>query len=141
MIRALGVCGGAAADKVAAKALLKALSGDKQHSIRKHSALAMKAFTGDASKLVLKKLERAALKIKDPYVRGAVVYTIAYIGNKETTLPVLDELLERFKKSRYDVGISFVRSARRVLKGDGEFPGRSLYFLYGEDRNDPARKD
>jgi hypothetical protein len=55
--RALGVCGGGAKDKDAAKALLKAINADKQEVVRKAAAFACANYRGEeASRLVLKKL-------------------------------------------------------------------------------------
>jgi len=137
MYRALGVCGGGAKSKDAAKALLKAIGSDKQAVVKKHAGLACRAFEGEeASKLVVPKLEKLAIKTKDDNVRGGIVYTLAYIGNTDTTLPVLekvrDSINDRWRKS-------FVRSAISVLKGEGGDFGRSGRFLFWEDRSDPAR--
>jgi HEAT repeat protein len=138
MYRALGACGGGAKSKDAAKALLKAISSDKQAAVKKHAAIACRAFEGeDASVLVLSKLEKLALKTKDRGVRVGIVYSLAYIGNLETTLPILvkvrDSINDGWRKA-------FVRSAISVLKGEGGDFGRSDRFVYWEDRDDPARE-
>ena len=134
--RALGACGGGAADKDAAKQLLRGLAGDRQNQVRKHCALALRSYEGPGAKLVLKKLEQTALKMKDRTVRGAIVYALAFIGNTKTTLPVLQQLLER-QKDEY--GKSFMRRAIRILRGEGGDFGRSAWWLFREDRDDPAR--
>jgi HEAT repeat protein len=134
---ALGACGGGAAHKNAAKRLLKGMTSDKQNVIRRHAALALRRYEGEGAKLVVKPLEQTALKTKDREVRGAIVYTLAYIGNPRTTLPVFEQILE---KQRDPIGTAYMKSAIRVLKGEeGEF-GRSAWWLFREHRDDPARK-
>ena len=136
LYRALGACGGPAASKGAAKALLKAVSDDKQKMVRKHAALALRSYAGEGAKLVLKKLELAALRTKDRDVQQAMVYALAYLGNEKTTVRVLEKILE---KTREDWKQSFVRDAIKKLKGEkGHF---SASWLFYEDRDDPARKD
>lgn len=138
MVLALGVCGGGAADKEAAKQLLKGLHSDKQNEVRKYCALAMRGYEGKGASLVLKKLEQAALKVKDRNVRGAIVYTLAFIGNPRTTAPVLEKVLA---KQRDDLGRIFVQVAiDKVKGGDGNF-GPASRWLYRETRNDPARSN
>lgn len=141
VIRALGVCGGGVASKDAAKVLLKAITSEKQVLIRKHAAFACKSFdSDDAKKLVLKKLESLAGKLKDDETRGAVVYTLAYIGDLKSTLPVFEKLKKKFQKSKDRWRVSFMRSAIRVLKGEDSEFGRAARFLFRDDRNDPARE-
>lgn len=143
VMRALGACGGGAKSKDAAKVLLKAIASDKQEIVRTGAAFGCVFFRGAAAPLVLKKLEGYALKLKDPVVRGAVVYALAYIGNEETTLPVLEKLRDEYKgsKNRQDEWrLTFVRSAIRMLKGEGGDFGRSAWFLFRDDRDDPARQ-
>jgi HEAT repeat protein len=145
MARALGVCGGGAKSKDAAKVLLKMINGDKQVAVRKHAAIACAGFKGeDASALVLKKLEKLALKLNDRSVRSGVIYALANIGSVETTVPVLEKLKERFSKNKNNwmdrAAVSFVRSAIRMVKGEGGDFGRAGRFLFEEDRNDPARE-
>jgi len=146
VLRALGVCGGAAKDKKAAQVLLKKITGDKQILVRKHAGLACAHFKGEeASKLVLKRLEKLALKIKDDTVRSGVVYALAHIGNVETTLPVFQKLKDRFTKNennwRDRWRATFMRAAIKMVKGEGGgFGGRTGRFLFEEDRNDPARQ-
>ncbi|MGH7163865.1 MAG: HEAT repeat domain-containing protein [Planctomycetota bacterium] len=135
--RALGACGGGAADKEAAKALLKGLS-DKQLAAAKHAALAMRAYEGPASALVVKPLEQAAAREKSPELRAALVYTLAHIGSEETTLPVFEKLLQ---DGVDEMRRAFLRTAISVLKGDGGDFGPASRWLYAEDRDDPARKD
>jgi len=145
VVRALGVCGGGAKDKKAAQTLLKRISSDKQVSVRKHAALACAHFKGEeASKLVLKKLERTAAKTKDDKVRGGVVYALAHIGNTDSTLPVLQKLKDEYSKNENNWQdrwrASFMRSAIKMLKGEGSGFGRAGRFLFEEDRDDPARQ-
>ncbi|MEM8886157.1 MAG: HEAT repeat domain-containing protein [Planctomycetota bacterium] len=140
VVRALGVCGGGIQSKEAAKALLKRVSSDKQVVVRKHAALACRSFEGEAAPLVLKKLESLALKLKDDQVRSAVIYTLAQIGNEDTTLPIFEKIKKRFEKSKDDWRLRFMRSAINVLKGQDSNWGRTLRWLFGEDRNDPARQ-
>lgn len=136
--RALGMCGGPAADEDAAATLLKAVSGDKQNMIRKHAALALRWYSGEAaSALVRGKLEQLAGKTKDRSVRGGIVYALAYIGKRETTEPIFKEILE---DQHDEYGKNFMREALRLLRGEGDF-GRSAWFLFWEDRDDPARSD
>jgi hypothetical protein len=137
--RALGKCGGLVANEDAAAALLKVLNGDKQNMVRKHAALAMQAYSGERSApLVRTKLEQAALKTKDRVVRGAIVFTLAYVGDPKTTEPVLQKILE---DQHDDNGKNFVRTAMRILrKESGDF-GRAAWWLFWEDRDDPARRD
>ena len=134
--RALGACGGPQADKQAAKALLAAIGRDKQAMVRKHSAIAIKAYsaTDKGRRLVKPKLESLVLREKDREVRGALVYALAYIGDAETTLPVLEKVLER---ATNDLAKGWVRDAIAVLKKRGDW--RFGNWLWREDRNDPAR--
>lgn len=137
--RALGACGGPAADESAATALLKTIANDKQNMIRKHAALALRAYSDEkAAALVVTKLEQLALKTKDQAVRGAIVFTLAFIGKRETTEPVLQKILEDTNDDRAK---SFLRMALRILrKESGDF-GRDAWWLFWEDRDDPARSD
>ena len=137
--RALGACGGLVADEEAAAALLKTVSGDKQAMIRKHAALALKAYEGEKARpLVVTKLEQLAAKTKDRTVRAGIVYALAYVGNRETTEPVFRKILE---DQHDEYGKAFLRDALKMLrKESGDF-GRSAYFLFWEDRDDPARRD
>lgn len=138
MYRALGVCGGGAADKEGAKTLLKGL-GDKQVVAAKHAALALRSYAGPAAELVLKPLEQAAVREKSPELRGAIVYTLAFIGNKETTIPALQKVLET---STTEIARAFVRNAIATLRGDGGGGGfgESARWIFREDRDDPARQ-
>lgn len=139
MYRALGACGGPPADKDAARALLKAVRGDKQNSNRKHAAYSLRHFkTEEGKQLVVRKLERAALGAKDPGVRGGLVYTLAHIGDVKTTMPVFDKILDKLHDPR---GQTFLRLAKRKLRGEPTDFGRSVWFLLWEDREDPARRD
>jgi len=138
VFRALGACGGPAADEKAAKTLLRAITADKQNAVRKHAALALRHYEGAAAEVVLKKLERLALKVKDSQVRGGVVYTLAHIGNTETTLPVFEELLEDMHDEWRK---RFMRTAIARLKGETSDFGRAGWWLYREDRDDPARRE
>jgi HEAT repeat protein len=138
MYRALGACGGPVADKDAAKALLKAVRGDKQNSNRKHAAYSLRHYkTDEGKKLVVRKLERAALNAKDRGVRGGTVYTLAHIGNEKTTMPVFDKILEKLHDP---MSQGFLRLAKRKLRGEPTEFGRSVWFLLWEDREDPARR-
>lgn len=139
--RALGVCGGGAKDKEAAKALLKAIRADKQEVVRKGAALGCVSFRGDeASKLVVSKLESYVVKIKTDGVRGAVIYALAYIGNQDTTLPLFEKIRDDYKKSKNRWRLAFIRSAIQILKGEGGDFGRSTFWLFRDDREDPARQ-
>ncbi len=139
MYRALGACAGPVADKDAAKGLLKAVGGDKQNTNRKYAALALIRYRSDeAKKLVVKKLEKAALKVKDRTVRGGIVYTLAHIGDEKTTIPVFKKILEKLHD---DYAKNFMRIAIRRVRGESGDFGRSAYFLFWEDRADPARQD
>ncbi|MCK6460938.1 MAG: HEAT repeat domain-containing protein [Planctomycetes bacterium] len=137
--RALGACGGPAAHEEAAAALLKVLNGDKQNMVRKHAALSLQKYTGEkAAPLVRTKLEQAALKTKDRVVRGGIVFTLAYVGDPKTTEPVLRKILE---DQHDDNGKNFVRTAMRILRGEAGDFGRGAWWLFWEDRDDPARRD
>jgi HEAT repeat protein len=137
--RALGACAGPAADEEAAAALLKTVSGDKQNMIRKHAALSLRAFSSDAaSALVRPKLEQLAARTKDATVRSGIVYTLAFIGKVETTEPILKEILE---DQHDEYRKNFLRQALRLLRGESGDFGRSAWFLFWEDRDDPARSD
>ena len=140
MYRALGACGGGAADKKAAKALFKAISSAKQIAIRKHAAIALRAYESeDGKKVVVKTMERMAQKEKNRQVRGALVWSLAFIGNEKTTMPVFDKILEKVND---DYAKRWMREARRVLKKTtANFGGRSGWWLFSEDRDDPARQD
>ncbi len=137
MYRAIGRCGGGVPDEAAAKVLLKAMEGDKQAALRKHSVIAMRSYEGPGAKFVLKPLEQAALKVKDPDMRGALVYTLAYIGNSETTVPVLQEVMAKLND---DLSRAFVQTAINICKGRGGDFGRAAWWIFAEDRNDPARQ-
>ncbi|MDH3591859.1 MAG: hypothetical protein OER88_08280 [Planctomycetota bacterium] len=140
MMRALGACGGPAANEDVAKYLLKAVTSAKQNAHKKHAALSLKHYgTDEGKKLVVKKLERLAAKTKAYETRGGLIYTLAHIGNVETTLPVFEKIKDDVKNSRWALG--FVRQAIRRLKGEASDFGRSGRFLYAEDRDDPARSD
>jgi len=137
MWRALGVCAGPEAHKKAAAALLKAIKADKQTMVRKHAALALKSYsTTESKKLVVKKLETLLKGIKEQDTRGALVYTLAHIGNRKTTLPLFEKLRE---DTNIDYVKSYYREAIRVLKKQSSEFGRSTWFLFREDRDDPAR--
>ncbi|MHC4547309.1 MAG: HEAT repeat domain-containing protein [Planctomycetota bacterium] len=138
MYRALGACGGPSADKAAAKALFKALHGDKQNWVRKHAALSLRHYKGEAAKLVLKQLEQTALRVKDRTVRGGIIYTLAFIGNEKTTVPVLRKILDKLHE---DYSKSFVRTAIRLVRGQGGDFGRAGWWIFAEDRDDPARQE
>jgi len=140
MYRAAGACGGPAADKDAAKALLYALRSDRQNAVKKHAAYALHHFEGEkASRLVLRRLERAALRAHDYGVRGGIVYTLAIIGDEETTLPVLEKIREENENNRWTR--RFMDAAIRRLAGEATGFGRTTRFLFREDRDDPARSD
>jgi hypothetical protein len=139
MYRALGACGGPAADKDAAKFLLKAVRDDKQNSNRKHAAYALHHYRSeDGKKLVVRKLERTALSTKDRMVRGGIVYTLAGIGNVKTTMPIFRKILDKLHDP---TGQTFMRLAMRRLRGEPGGFGRSSRFLFWEDLGDPARED
>jgi len=133
--RALGACGGGAADKKAAEALLKGLH-EKNALVARHAALALQAYVGPAAELVLKPLEKLVLQEKNRELRSAISWTLAHIGNRETTVPVLRKLLA---EANDDLAKTFYRSAIGRLEGDGGDFGRSAWWLFREDRDDPAR--
>lgn len=135
--RALGACGGAAGDKEAGKALLRGLK-DKHQEVGRHAALGLRSYEGPAAELVLKPLEQAALAEKSREVRGAMIFTLAFIGKKETTIPVLRRILE---ESPDELARAFVRQAIGTLEGSGGGFGESARWLFREDRDDPARQD
>jgi HEAT repeat protein len=137
MVRALGLCGGPSADKEASKVLLKALTRDKQARVRKNAAIALKEFrTDEGRQLVKKKMEKSLDKESDREVRGATIYSLTFVGDRETTLPLFQKMLE---KSKDQMAKGFMRTAIKVLQKRGEW-GREVWFLYRDDRNDPARK-
>ncbi|MEE8106524.1 MAG: HEAT repeat domain-containing protein [Planctomycetota bacterium] len=135
--RALGECAAATPHKKAAKALLGGLK-DKQKSVAKHAALSMRHHRGESGKLVLTKLEKALGREKTPEIRGGLIYTLAHIGNRETTLPMMEKILEGLN---IDYQKRFVRTAIKKLESKGGDFGRSAWFLFSEDREDPARKE
>jgi hypothetical protein len=142
VFRALGVCGGPAADEAAAKALLKAVASDKQKMICRHAALALRSYAGAGAKLVCKKLEQLVFRIKDREIRHAIIYALAYVGDPKSTPKVLEKVLE---KTHDDWAQSYVRGAMLELKREeqdeeGKF-ARSARWLFKEDAQDPARKD
>ncbi|MHC4491260.1 MAG: HEAT repeat domain-containing protein [Planctomycetota bacterium] len=134
LYRALGACGGPAADKAAARALLKAVDEDKQKMVCKHAALALRHYEG-AGSLVRKKLEQLALRVKDQDVRLAVAYALAYVGEGKKTIRVLEKMLE---KTHDEWRLKFIHGAIGRVRGEqGPFSARWLYY---DDRDDPARK-
>lgn len=139
--RALGACGGPAADKAAAKALLDAVGGDKQKVVCKHAALALRGFAGAGAALVRKKLEQAALRAKDPDVRRGIVYALAFVGDAKTTVPVLEKVLA---EEHEEWAQKFVRGAIGRANGvagggEGDPFADSASWLFWEDSQDPAR--
>jgi len=137
MFRAIGRCGGGVPDEGAAKLLLKSMDGDKQAAVRKHCAIALRAYEGPGAAFVLKPLEQTVVRIKDPEIRGAIVYTLAYIGNSATTVPALQEVMAKLND---DMSRAFVQTAINICKGRGGDFGRAAWWLFAEDRNDPARQ-
>jgi len=141
--RALGACGGPAADKDAAKALLRVLEKDKQKSVAKHAGLALAAFAGDGAELVRKKLEHAARDAKERDLQFAMVYALAYVGTPKTTVPVLEKILA---DERDQWAQAFLKAAiAKVQAGDAgadDDPfAQAAAFLFWEDRDDPARTE
>ena len=136
LYRALGACGGPAADKTAARALLKAVADDSQKMVCKHAALALRHFAGAGSKLVRKRLEQLALQMKDEDVRQAIVCALAYVGNQKSTVRVLEKVLE---KTNGEWKLKFVHSAIAKLQGEKVY--FATQWLYWDDNNDPARKE
>ncbi|HEX5138522.1 MAG TPA: HEAT repeat domain-containing protein [Planctomycetota bacterium] len=137
--RALGACGGPAADKAAAKALLDAVGGDKQKVVCKHAALALRGFAGAGAPIVRKKLEQAAARAKDPDVRRAIVYALAFVGDAKTTVPVMEKVLA---DEHEEWAEKFVRAAiGRIngVAGGGEGDPFEAGWLFWDDRQDPAR--
>ena len=136
LYRALGACGGPAADAKAARALVKGMR-EKELWLSRHAVLSMNGYRGDGAKLVCKPLERAALKERDPDRKLALVYTLAYVGNEKTTLPVLTKIYDRAEAAER----WYVMRAIDVLRGKpGGFGGTTVSRLYREDEEDPARK-
>jgi len=143
IMRALGICGGGAKHKTAAKALLKTIVSDRQEIVQTAAAFGCISYRGEASELVVPKLESYLKRIRDATVRGAVVYALAYIGNEDTTLPLFEELRDEYEdsKNREDRWrLAFMRSAISVLKGEGGDFGRSAWWLFRDERDDPARQ-
>ncbi|MHC4550733.1 MAG: HEAT repeat domain-containing protein [Planctomycetota bacterium] len=140
--RALGICGGPAADPAAAKALLKAVASDKQKMICRHAALALRHFEGPGAKLVCRKLEPLVLRTKDREVRFAIIYALAYVGDPQTSAAILEKALE---KTHDDWAQSYVRGAAQRLTRQGKDAEdafvRSARWLFKEDHEDPARKE
>ncbi len=135
--RALGACGGPAADEEAAAMLLKTIANDKQNMIRKHAAVALRAYADEkASPLVVTKLEQLAKKTKDREVRGGIVYALAYVGNRETTEPIFKEILE---DAHDEYAKAFLREALKMLRKESADFSRSMWWLLREDYDDPAR--
>ena len=75
--------------------------------------------------------------MKDRTVRGAMVYTLAHIGEPETTLPVLEKIYEDQSE---DLGRIYLRTAINMVKGEGGDFGRATWWLWRETRDDPARQ-
>jgi len=141
MYRALGACGGASGDKTAAKALLDAALGDKQKLVCRHAALALRAYEGEGAASVRKKVEHAAASTKDPDVRRALVYALAYVGERKTTVAILQKILA---DEREEWVRAFVRGAIAKLEGPAPEGGEDKFgdaaaWLFSEDRQDPAR--
>ncbi|MHC4932034.1 MAG: HEAT repeat domain-containing protein [Planctomycetota bacterium] len=137
MYYALGACGGGAGDKNAAKRLLRAVNSDKQMVVRKHAALALMGYEGPGAKLVVKPLEQTAFKTEDREVRGAIVYTLAHIGDATTTLKVFERI--KSEASRNPIATAYLREAIKKLQGEGGDLSLSERWLYRENRDDPAR--
>ena len=92
----------------------------------------------EGKKLIAPKLEKALGSIKTPEVRSGIIYALAYVGSKETTVPILRDLV---KKAKEDYSKRFIRAAIAILEGKGGGFGKSTYWLFAEDRSDPARDD
>jgi hypothetical protein len=143
VFRALGACGGPAADKAAAKALFKAMASDKQKMVRKHAALALRSYAGDSAELVRRRLEQAVLQAKDKDVSRAIVYVLAHVGAPKTTVPVLKKVMG---EAREDWAQAFVRGAIGRITGASDEDAETEFndagrWLFWEDRVDPARSD
>ncbi len=138
--RALGACAGPIADKAAAKALLRAMASDKDPVVAKHAGLALHHFAGEGSKLVLKRLERSLLKTKNEDVVRAIVYTLAFVGNTESTVKALhkldEETAEEWNKRHIHAAIAKLKATPEEQKKFAKYGD----WLYWEDREDPARK-
>ena len=139
--RALGACGGPAADKAAAKALLDAVGGDKQKMVCKHAALALRGFAGAGAALVRKKLEQAVLRTKDPEVRRGIVYALAFVGDAKTTVPVLEKALaEEHEEWAQNFVLSAIGRVKGVAAaGENDPFAEAARWLFWEDSQDPAR--
>ena len=136
LYRALGACGGPAADAKAARALVKGMR-EKELWLSRHAVLAMTGYRGDGAKLVRKQLEQAALKERDPDRKLALVYTLTYVGNEKTTVPVLTKIYDRAGAAER----WYLLQAIKLLQGkQGGFGGSTVSKLYREDEEDPARK-
>ena len=103
--------------------------------LRKHAALALRGFRGKATRLVLKRIEQMVLRVKGIEVKKALISVLAFIGEPQTTRPVLEKVLGEM---RLDYDRQFVEGAIRALGGKSK--GFSTSWLYWEDRDDPARK-
>lgn len=135
VFRALGVCGGASGDKGALKLLLDAAASDPRKALRKHAALALKGYEGPHAAVARKRVEQAATAEKDPDVRRAFAYVLAYVGDAKS-VPVLERILGAEDSEK---GAAFVRGAIARLKapagGDDRFKDSAKWLL----ADDPAR--
>ena len=61
---------------------------------------------------------------------------LSFVGDKETTEPVFRKILEKVNN---DTSKGYMRHAIRVLNKRDSW-GRWAYYLYSEDRDDPARE-
>jgi HEAT repeat protein len=95
------------------KTLLDAATGDPRKGVRKHAALALTGYEGPHAAVARKKVEDAAVAEKDPEVRRALAYALAYIGDAKS-VAVLEKLLAAEDSER---GAAFVRGAIARLKG------------------------
>ncbi len=134
--RALGACGGLAGDKKAAQQLLKGLK-DRDKVVAKHAALAASRFKGTASKLVLKKLEKAVVSKKSSdFLRAGLVYSLGRIGNTSSTVKALRKAYERSRDNRVRAQI---RRAIDRIQGNADEGREVPSHVFWEDREDDAR--
>ena len=105
--------------------------------VAKHAALATVRFKGDASKLVLKKLEKAVVSKKSSdFLRSGLVYSLGRIGNTKSTVKALRKAYERSRDNRVRAQI---RSAIDRIQGNGDGEREVPSHVFWEDREDDAR--
>ncbi len=87
--------------KTTGKPVMVCINAKEGESANKHAALAAARFKGTASKLVLKKLEKAVVSKKaSDFLRAGLVYSLGRIGNTSSTVKALRKAYERARQSR-----------------------------------------